>query len=525
MRWCDVLRRNAAYYSKEVALVRGSKEVTFCELDERANRVARFLVSVGIAPGDRISIVSHNALEFAEIQFGAWKAGASVAPVNFRSKQGEIEHCVGFAGAKILFVHRAYLENVPPAGHLDRLEKVICFSDDGKNGKLPAGIEAYEEVLSDHSEKEIVIPGLEEDDEAFLIFTSGSTGDPKAISSTHRMQTANASCFAYEFEIKGPDNSAEANDATLMVTPLYHQGAMTFMLSHFMVGARTVIFEDPSFDASVCLKAMSLEKISCIYMPNRAWLLILSLPDVVEHDLEAGRNFILGSESVPLALIEKMQKAFPKVRISNVYGLSETSGCSVLYLRHKDARKVPSVGKPFVNVWVRVVDNDGKDVAPGAVGEIIIKGDQVVKAYHKNPGQTAESFRNGWFYTGDLATVDEEGFVTIAGRTKDMYISGGENIYPLEIEECLFDHPKILEAAVVAIPDETWGEAGVAVIALRPGEEMTDSEVIAYLNGLMARYKVPKEVVFMEALPRTTTGKVQKPALRKYIIETEPPVA
>jgi len=517
MHWSNVVARHAAYYPDEIALVRGRMNRTFRELDERANRVANGLIAAGPIRGRRVALLAHNALEFAEIVFGAWKAGASVAPVNFRSTSQEIEHYLRFASAEILLVHEAYLESVLPALQVLRLRKVICFGDGPAGGArrpLPAGVEDYEALLAAHPSVLPTVPDLAEADEAFLIFTSGSTGDPKAISSSHRMQTANATCFAYEFGVKGPDNCTGPADATLMLTPLYHLGAMTFMLSHLKVGAKTVILEQPTFDARLCLEAMSRERITCLYTVNRGWLLILSLPDLAAHDLGAARNLILGSESVPLALIERMRKAFPAAHVSNVYGLSESSGCSVLYLRHKDGGKAPSVGKPFANVWVRVVDDEGRDVVVGAVGEIVVKGDQVVSEYYNNPRQTAESFRNGWFHTGDLATVDDEGFITIAGRKKDMYISGGENIYPLEIEECLFQHPKILEAAVLGVADKEWGEVGVAVVAMRSNETMQEADVLAYLNGRVARYKIPKKVVFVDAIPRTTSGKVAKAELR-----------
>jgi acyl-CoA synthetase (AMP-forming)/AMP-acid ligase II len=521
MHWSRVISRNAFYYPREVAIVRGKRTLTFEELDRRANRITCLLADIGIARGDRVALLSHNTIEFVELLFGAWKMGVSVVPINFRSSPQEIQHYVGFSGSKALFVGESYIPAVVPViDSLKNLKKILCFNDVGdslSSSLLPAQVEDYETFIGRYDGNRIDVSNLDEEEEALLIFTSGSTGAPKAVSTTHRMQAANAICFAYEFGIKGPDNNSPPGDATLMVTPLYHLGALTFMLSHFMTGASTVIFEKPAFDPGVCLEVMSREKVTCLYMPNRPWLLILNSPGLHAHDWSALRNLVLGSESVPLALIEQMRKAFSGVKISNVYGLTESSGCSVLYLRDKDSAKAPSVGKPFLNVWSRVVDFDGMDVAPGQVGEIILKGDQIVKGYYNNPALTKEAFQDGWFYTGDLATVDEEGFVTIVGRKKDMYISGGECIYPLEIEEVLFKHPKILEAAVVGIADKTWGEAGVAVIVVKPGEQMQPEDVVSYLQGQIARFKVPKRVHFMGSLPRNASGKLAKVALREEL--------
>jgi fatty-acyl-CoA synthase len=364
---------------------------------------------------------------------------------------------------------------------------------------------SFDELLWGESEEDPSTP-VEERDIACILYTAGTTGKPKGVLLSHRNCIWAAASAASDVDYKPEYRVA-------LVFPLYHAAAFGIFVTNLYLGCTHVTMKQ--FDPERVMELVAREKINRIVFPPTVWNFILQLPDIHRVETSSVRSLGSGAETMPLQTKERLLNLFPNAGLGETYGMTETIA-TISTLKPADVlRKLASVGKPFVNTEIRIVDDEDGDLPQGEVGEILVRGPNVMEGYYRDLEATAEALKGGWLHTGDLGKVDEEGFLTIVDRKKDMIISGGENIYPKEIEEVLYTHPKILEAAVIGLPDPAWGEKVHAVVALKEGEDLTEDEVIDYCKARIASFKKPKSVAFVQRIPRSSAGKVLKTVLRE----------
>ncbi len=507
----DLLTQNARLYPDEIALVEFHpgknirKTITWREFDERANRVANGLIARDIKKGDKVIHLMMNSIDWLAAYFGIIRTGAWAVPLNFRFTGSEIKYCADIAEARIMILSEEFTERVAAIREqLPTIEKYIYAGE-----KLPEGMEAFDAVVKGASAKppKIKITG---DDVCGLYFTSGTTGEPKPIVLTH----ANME-FAAILEQKHHHQTHDDN--FILIPPLYHTGAKMHWLGSLLTGSRATILTEIS--PKYIVETVDKEKGTIV------WLLVPWAQDILvaldkgdlklkDYDLSRWRLMHIGAQPVPPSLIKHWKRYFPQMQYDTNYGLSESTGPGCIHLGIENEHKVGAIGKPGYSWQARIVDNRGNEVPQGQNGEIIVKGAGVMREYYKNPQKTAETLKDGWLYTGDIARADEEGFFWITDRKKDVIITGGENIYPVEIEEILHTHEKIYDVAVIGIPDERLVEIAAAVVDPKPGVVLTEQEVMDFCAQNIAHFKRPRRIFFGK-VPRNPTGKIEKPKLRE----------
>ncbi len=496
----ELLARNARKFPSKEALIYKGKRLTYRQLDERANRLANAMISCGVKKGDKIATYLKNSQEIIEIYFAAAKAGAIAVPINFRLAPREIAFILNNSESKLLFGDCEFCSNVEKnRDEFTGVEKYIVVAS--PCGDTHAN---YEDFLSKGgpSSPEVL---LEDDEDAFIIYTAGTTGRPKGAVISHKNLMVNAMTMALE-------HGHVFGDRHLCVSPLFHASALCKTVIIMTVIGTTMVMRD--FDPLEVLETIEKEKITFVFLVPAMWIRLLNLPELQSYDTSGLRIAATGGAIIPLSVKREIMSRFPNAGVIDTFGQTEMSPCATTLKAGDALRKEGSVGLPLVNVDVRVVDDQMNDVPVGDVGEIVYRGPSMFKCYYKNPVETKEAFRGGWFHSGDLVLRDEEGFIYVKDRKKDMLISGGENIYPAEVEEVLYTHPKIMEAAVIGVPDAQWGESVKAFIVLKEGEEMAFEEVVEFCTQHLARYKRPRYVEFLKALPRNAAGKVLKRELR-----------
>jgi long-chain acyl-CoA synthetase len=471
-------------------------ELTYAELDERSARLATLLGEKGVGRGDRVGVMLPNVLEFPIAYYGVLRAGAVVVPMNVLLKRREISFYLEDSGAKLLLAWHG-------------------FAAEARDGAADAGAELIEVEPASFAEalaEREPTPGLldtDEEDTAVILYTSGTTGKPKGAELTHRNLHRNADVSSRTTSEIAP------GDVVLGALPLFHSfGQTVSMNASLMVGACMTLL--PRFDPGEALETMRRDRVTHFYGVPTMYGALLHHPDRESFDTSALRICITGGASMPVEVLRGFEQGFG-CKVMEGYGLSETSpvACS----NHPDRERKPgSIGTPLEGVEMRVVDEDDEPVAQGEVGEIVIRGHNIMKGYWQRPDATAEAMRGGWFHSGDMARVDEDGYFYIVDRKKDLIIRGGYNVYPREVEEVLYEHPKIREAAVVGVPHDEWGEEIGAAVVLHDGEELGEGEVSEYVKERIAAYKYPRLVWFVEELPKGPTGKILKR-------EIEPPAA
>ncbi len=503
-----MIRRAAFHRRDEIALVSGDRRSTFRQVDSRSNALARGLSRLGIAKGERVAIMLSNCPEFVETDFALIKAGLVRLPLNPRLSAGECAYIASNAGASALVFGEQFRD---VADQLRREAPSVERSVVVGPGD-PGGSVGYETLIASHSSEEMAAD-VSDDDPYQILYTSGTTGRPKGAVTTFRSRISTLATVLID-EMK-----VQPGDVLLSVAPLAHGGG-TKILPHFVRGARNVLL--PKFTPEAFCRAVESERVTTTWMVPTMITVLLEYPDLAKHDLRSLRTVVYAAAPMPEATLRRALKTFGDIFVQ-VYGLSEAPN-PVLLLPREDhrlegtgpqIRRLQSAGREVFGVHARVVDEAGKDVAPGKIGEIVVAGDNLMTGYWNDPVATAEAIRDGWFYTGDLATVDEEGYVFIVDRRKDMIISGGFNVYPREVEEVLYRHPSVLEAAVVGVPDPRWGEAVKAVVVRRPGMQVSRDELIAFCQGQVAGYKKPSSVDFVEELPKSPNGKILKREIRQ----------
>ncbi|MBN2333755.1 MAG: AMP-binding protein [Deltaproteobacteria bacterium] len=506
----EILARNARMYPAETALIERDpvqqtrREITWSEFDRQANQVANLLQGMGIGKGSKVIHLLMNSLEWLPLYFGILRSGAWVVPLNFRFTADDIKYCIEVAEGDVLFFGPEFAERIEQIK--DELPTVKKFVYVGGEG--PAYADIYEQLLAGESAEPLDVP-LELNDEAALYFTSGTTGRPKPILLTQR--NLEASCIT-----ENRHHLQTHEDNFILIPPLYHTGAKMHWFGNFIVGAKAVILKGVS--PQWILEAVSQEQGTIV------WLLVPWAQDILtaiedgqvnldDYNLGQWRLMHIGAQPVPPSLIREWLKVFPHHSYDTNYGLSESTGPGCVHLGMENLHKVGAIGVPGFDWEYSIVDSHGRRVTPGDPGELVVRGPSVMKEYYKNPEETARALRNGWLHTGDIARVDEDGFIYLVDRKKDVIITGGENIFPVEIEDFLQDHPDVQDAAVIGLPDERLGESVAAIIEVKPGRVLTVEQMQEFCDKL-PRYKQPR-TFFFDDVPRNPTGKIEKPKLRE----------
>lgn len=500
----DITRVHATERPGAVALVYQGRETTYRELDERASRVANGLIAAGLGPQARVAYLDKNSDRFFEVLFGAAKANQVMVAVNWRLAPPEVAYVINDAQAEALFVGQDFfpvIEKVLP--ELRTVKKVIAIDAPHE------GWEHYPDWRDAQPADDPRVP-VAPDDVAIQMYTSGTTGHPKGAQLTNSNFFALLPTATAEW---GPRWTSE--DVNLVCMPLFHIAGSGWGIVGLYAGAKDIVLRDV-IPTEILAAIPRYGVTRAIFVPA-VLLFLLQTPGVQETDFSTLQFIAYGASPIPLDLLRNSLATF-KCNFGQLYGLTETTG-AITYLPPEDHDpngnpRMRSCGRPIAGVEIRVVDPNGNDVPIGEVGEIICRTKQVMKGYWNLPGETAKAIRDGWFYTGDAGYLDADGYLYIHDRVKDMIVSGGENVYPAEVESALFGHPAVADVAVIGVPDEKWGEAVKAIVVKKPGAEVTPEELIAFARERIAGYKVPKSVDFAEALPRNPSGKILKRELR-----------
>jgi acyl-CoA synthetase (AMP-forming)/AMP-acid ligase II len=479
-------------------------DMTWRVFDEKANRLANLLIKRGIKKGEKVAILLMNCLEWLPIYFGVLKAGAVAVPLNFRYTAEEIRYCLDLSDSVALLFGPEFIGRLESI--YDQIPKVrmLFYVSEGR----PSFAESYDRLTANCCSED---PGVEisDDDDAAIYFSSGTTGFPKAILHTHRSLVT--ACVT---EQKHHGQTRE--DKFLCIPPLYHTGAKMHWFGSLMAGSPAVILRGIKPDW--ILRTVSAEKITIV------WLLVPWAQDILDaiergdvkledFRLSQWRLMHIGAQPVPPSLIQRWKKYFPKHQYDTNYGLSESTGPGCVHLGVENIHKVGAIGVPGYGWEAKIVDENGNRVEQGEVGELAVRGPGIMKCYYKDPAATEAVLKNGWLHTGDMAMQDEDGFIYLVDRKKDVIISGGENIYPVQVEDHLRSHEAIKDAAVIGLPDKRLGEIAAAIIELKPGYKCTEDDINAFCMAL-PKYKRPRKIIF-DKVPRNPTGKIEKPKLRE----------
>jgi len=511
MHISQMLSQNSQTYPDDIALVelipsqQLRKEVTWSEFEQNANRIADTLIDLGVRKGDKVIHLMRNSITWLEVYFGIIRTGAWAVPLNFRFTSSDIKYCADIAEAKVIFLEDEFTERIEMIRSQLTTLKDYIFA--GPN--LPRDMSRLEDLVARSAAQPTGIE-LTDDDACGLYFTSGTTGDPKPILLTHKnMEWAAIAEQKHHYQ--------EHDDNFILIPPLYHAGAKMHWFGCLIAGARATLLNEVS--PRSILETVAAEKGTIV------WLLVPWAQDVLgaldrgeikasDYDLSSWRLMHIGAQPVPPSLVKRWNEYFPVMQYDTNYGLTEAAGPGCVHLGIENEHKVGAIGKAGYGWQTRIVDETGDDVSAGKVGELLVKGGGVMKEYYHNPTKTAETIKEGWLYTGDMVKEDGDGFIYVVDRKKDVVISGGENIYPVEIEAILQGQPKIHDVAVIGLPDERLGEIAVAIVKAKPTQTLTEEEVMAFAEQHLPRYKRPKLVIFND-VPRNPTGKIEKPKLRQ----------
>ncbi len=525
----EILARNAALYGDEISLIeinpeikdtpanwkeyglvetnpekRYRREMTWREFDDKANRMANFLLGRGLQKGQKVGILLMNCLEWLPVYFGILKTGALAVPLNYRYDEDEIKYCLDLSECEVLVFGPEFVGRIDAIR--DQIPNIKIRLFVGQD--CPDFAESYYALTACCSSSAPRIT-LSDDDDAAIYFSSGTTGFPKAILHSHRS-------LVFSCEVEKDHHRQGRQDNFLCIPPLYHTGAKMHWFGSFLAGSRAVLLR--GVKPEWIIKAVSEEQITIV------WLLVPWAQDILdaiergdikldEFRLDQWRLMHIGAQPVPPSLIRRWKEYFPNHEYDTNYGLSESIGPGCVHLGIENIHKVGAIGKAGYGWELKIVDEKGSEVKQGEVGELCVKGPGVMKCYYNNPQATSELLKDGWLHTGDMARMDEDGFVYLVDRKKDVIICGGENLYPVQIEDFLRTHDAIKDVAVIGLPDQRLGEIPAAIVELKQGFTCTEDEIARFCSAL-PRYKRPRRIIF-EKVPRNPTGKIEKPKLRE----------
>jgi long-chain acyl-CoA synthetase len=508
--FADIIYRNAILYPDHEAFVCGSKRISFKHFNERANRLVHGLKSLKIQKGAVIGILSWNCLEYAEVFGAAMKGGYVLAHFNPRLKAQELIRVINDSKASVIFIGPDLVEILDRIhNQLSHTKTIVAL------GSAREPMMTYREVMERQStsEPESKITEL---DPLVIFYTSGTTGVPRGAMYTHKQKMENT-------VMKALDIGLEIGDRHLVILPMFHIGGDSHIWPFFLMGGCNVIISEPSFNPAASLQTIVKERITDVHIVPTQLVSLLNLPDIESYDLGELKRVWYAASPMPVEVLKRGLALFGPIFMQG-YGLTESGPHTTVLNRaaHRVIDKLPaeqkvlsSCGQPCIGVHMRIIDEAGNDVEAGEIGEIIIKGKRSMTGYWRNSDYTAETIKDGWLYTGDMGFYDEKGFIYIADRKKDMIVTGGENVYPKEVEEVLYRHPAVMEAAIIGIPDDYWVERVQAVVVLKEGQEATAEEIIDFCKEHIAHYKAPKGVDFVESLPKSPQGKILKKEIRK----------
>ena len=526
----DILERNCKLYGNDICLVEINpeiqetrrvtwkeyelmepnptthyrREITWNVFNEKANRFSNMLIQRGVKKGDKVAILLMNCLEWLPIYFGILKAGALAVPLNFRYAPDEIEYCLNLAEVDVLIFGPEFIGRVEEIADSISKNRLLFYVGDN----CPTFAEDYNSLTANCSSQPPLIP-LTDQDDAAIYFSSGTTGFPKAI--LHNHESLMHSC-----KVEQKHHGQTKDDVFLCIPPLYHTGAKMHWFGSFLEGGKAVLLKGTK--PKLILDAVSKEKCTIV------WLLVPWAQDILDaidrgdihledYDLSSWRLMHIGAQPVPPSLIARWKKHFPNHQYDTNYGLSESIGPGCVHLGVENTDKVGAIGKAGYGWQTKVVDEEGHEVEQGEVGELCVKGPGVMTCYYNDPEATAEVLKDGWLFTGDMAQEDQDGFLFLVDRKKDVVISGGENIYPVQIENFIRSNDKVKDVAVIGVPDDRLGEATQAIVEVKDGCSLTEQELNEFCMQL-PRYKRPHHIVFAD-IPRNPTGKIEKPKLRE----------
>ena len=526
----DILEKNCRLYGDDVALVEINpempetkrttwkefdliepsraayyrREITWNVFNEKANRFANLLIERGIKKGEKVGILLMNCLEWLPIYFGILKTGALAVPLNFRYSADEIKYCVELAEIDILVFGSEFIGRVEEIADEISKGRLLYFVGDG----CPGFAEDYNAHTANCSSQSPKID-VNDDDEAAIYFSSGTTGFPKAILHNHES-------LMHAAKAEQNHHGQTKDDVFLCIPPLYHTGAKMHWFGSLLTGGKAVLLKGTS--PKTILQAVSEEHCTIVWLlVPWAQDLLLALDnkelDIADYDLDQWRLMHIGAQPVPPSLIKHWKEYFPHHQYDTNYGLSESIGPGCVHLGVDNIDKVGAIGKAGYGWEAKIIDEQGETVKQGETGELAVKGPGVMTCYYRDPKATAEVLHDGWLYTGDMAMEDEDGFIFLVDRKKDVIISGGENIYPVQIEDFLRTNEAILDVAVIGLADHRLGEISAAIIELKPGVECTEEDIQEFCKKL-PRYKRPRKIIFAD-VPRNPTGKIEKPKLRE----------
>jgi len=498
----SMLRRSAHKHPDKVALVSHEGHLlTYVQLDSLSDRFAHGLMRVGLAKGDPIAVLSLNCNEQLVAFFGIFKMGGVVAPLNMRLAVPEMEWVLNHSDARALLYSADFSRQVASLrANPGKIQHYVILDDPPPEDTL-----SLDEIVEQGEGQEPMVE-VSGDDAAFLLYTAGTTGRPKGVLLTHNGFLWNCVNWVH-------NNIFRPDDRCLQVFPLYHVAAIGSVLTYFYIGG--TIYLKKTFDPQDCMETIQRERITRWAAAPTVFNMLLRLPGIDAYDTTSVTLIGSGAAIMPPETQRRLREVFPGAEIFDTYGMTEASGGITTLLPKDFDRKVACVGKEHINLELRVVDEQDQDVRAGEIGEIIFRGNNIMKEYYKDPHATREALRGGWMHTGDLGRLDDEGYLYIVDRRKDMIITGGENVYPREVEEVLYTHPAIAEAAVIGVPDSTWGEAVKAVVIAKSGTALSEQEVIDFCRNSIAGFKCPKSVDFAADLPKNPAGKILKRELRE----------
>jgi long-chain acyl-CoA synthetase len=509
---------NAKNEANQLAIMDENHRYTYRELAERTALLKQALKRAGIQKGDRVGILMLNSFRYVETSFAITAMGAISVPLNIRLSAPELEFVMNDSEIKILFIHREFLPLVPYfKAKVPSIQEYILAEDPEVESELTP----YEQFISAENATALTYDNVEENDVASLFYTGGTTGRSKGVMLTHRNVVSNVYHTGYKIKYSGETNYLHS-------APMFHlaDGASTIGVT-WSGGTHSFV---RMFTPKAFLEAIKAYRPTMTMLVPTMLNMVINDPDFDQYDLGCLEKIVYGASPMPVEILKKAAKVLPGIEFFQGYGMTEASPVltmlepkyHVIGGTSKDEQRLSSAGKSVIGVEVRVVDLDGNDVSPGEVGEIIARGPNIMKGYWNLPQETEACFRNGWYHSGDMAMVDEDNFIYIVDRKKDMIITGGENVYSVEVEDVIYRHPDVLEAAVIGVPDPTWGEAVKAIVVKKSGSLVTEQDIITHAKAQLANYKVPKTVDFIEELPKSGAGKILKRSLRdKYWVDTK----
>jgi len=504
--WTNQLARHALMQPDRTALRHFGHTTTWAQLDRRVTALADALSRRGVARGDRVLILMLNRPEFVESFLAINKRGAIAVPVNFRMTATEIAFLVGDCQAKVVITEALMARVATAVRDLDPTLDTVIVAGSGSDDDMDHEVLGYEDLLSEAGGPPQPPVDIPENEPALIMYTSGTTGRPKGAVLTHTNLTGQAMTFLFT-------NGADIhNDVGFIGVPLFHIAGIGNMIIGLLLGLPTVIYPLGAFDPGALLDVLEAEKVTGVFLVPSQWQAVCAAQQANPRDLRL-RVLSWGAAPASDTLLRQMSNTFPGTQILAAFGQTEMSPVTCMLLGEDAIRKRGSVGKVISTVAARVVDDDMNDVEVGQVGEIVYRAPTLMAGYWNNPEATAEAFAGGWFHSGDLVRLDEEGYVWVVDRKKDMIISGGENIYCAEVENVLAAHPAIIEVAVIGRPDDRWGEVPIAVAAVAESG-LDPADLDEFLTERLARYKHPKGLEIVDALPRNPAGKVLKTELR-----------